>query len=113
MNKALVTPSIEYTFLRSIRPFSSLPTSSFSTNSILYIPGDLHDLRHPGAIRFTTASARQQFIDIVQKTLRGPKGIREAGKIVVGRIKERVGGRGFVGAHSRRGDFLGLEGWSR
>ncbi|GAA6043640.1 hypothetical protein JCM8097_000849 [Rhodosporidiobolus ruineniae] len=113
MNKALSRPSIELALPSRTQSFSSLLSSPpYSSNvDILYLRGNLHDQRKPGGLYFSTAAAREGFRAMVLRGVRAPEGVRRAGEELARRMEEKVGGRRWVAAHLRRGDFVDIA-WS-
>lgn len=112
MSKALALPVVDLVQRNRIRTLTGqLGGEPFGSASIVYLPGDLHDQRKPGGLRFTSAEARKGFVDMVLKGVRPPRRYTALGEVLAGRMSEKVGGRRWVGAHMRRGDFLGID-WS-
>ncbi|KAG8961209.1 hypothetical protein FRC03_005673 [Tulasnella sp. 419] len=79
-------------------------------HKILYLQGEIHMPRKPGSMRFMTPSARDKMIDIVVHSIRSPDRVRKLAEKVYDRMMEKVGGRMWMAAHMRRGDFVRL-GW--
>ncbi|KAG8910370.1 hypothetical protein FRC02_007240 [Tulasnella sp. 418] len=75
------------------------------TNKILYLQGEVHFPRKPGSMRFTTPSGRDTLIEIVH-SIRSPDRIRKLAEKIHERMMEKVGGRMWMAAHMRRGDFV-------
>ena len=71
MNKAAARPSTEFAPFTSLLSLTNI-THTFETSDILYFQGALHDQRKPGAVRFSTATARDQFARSVWKDVRPP-----------------------------------------
>ncbi|KAM0751933.1 hypothetical protein T439DRAFT_300919 [Meredithblackwellia eburnea MCA 4105] len=94
--------------------FTHLPTLPFaplsppySSSETLYIPGALHDQRPPGALYFSTPSARQRFTHDV-RGVRPPPWVWDLGRQLQNQMRRRTDGRRWVGVHMRRGDFVGI-----
>ncbi|GJN87885.1 hypothetical protein Rhopal_000840-T1 [Rhodotorula paludigena] len=112
MNKALARPTVELAMPARISPLTTtLSSHPYADASIVYLAGNLHDQRKAGGLRFTTFSARDDFVDMVLRGIRAPPRIREVGQRLAKRMAERVNGRRWVAAHLRRGDFVNIA-WS-
>lgn len=112
MNKAAARPSIEVALRSKVQSFTTtLSAAPYADASIVYLQGDLHDQRKPGGVYFTTAEARDGFIEMVLKGIRAPSTVREVGAILSQRMSTKVNGRRWVAAHLRRGDFVSIA-WS-
>ncbi|KAM0788031.1 hypothetical protein ACM66B_006230 [Microbotryomycetes sp. NB124-2] len=112
MSKALVLPSIDSVQRSRIRSLSSqLGNEPFVSADIVYLPGDLHDQRKPGGLRFTTKEAREGFVKMILDSVRAPVKYEQLGQILADRMSRKVDGRRWMGSHMRRGDFLGIS-WS-
>ena len=61
-----------------------------------------------GNLRFTTSSARDEFTRMVLHAFRAPPLILNLANICDARMRERVGGRLWMGAHMRRTDCESL-----
>ncbi|KAG8918191.1 hypothetical protein FRC02_002550 [Tulasnella sp. 418] len=80
------------------------------TAKILYLQGEVHIPRKPGSMRFITPGARDKIIEIVVHSIRSPDRVRMLAEKIHDRMMEKVGGRMWMAAHMRRGDFVQL-GW--
>lgn len=83
----------------------------FRDADIVYLPGDLHDQRKAGAVRFSTPEARDYFANSILESVRPPPIYSDFAEFLAKRMSERVQGRRWMGAHMRRGDFVGI-GWT-
>ncbi|KZV71332.1 hypothetical protein PENSPDRAFT_540994, partial [Peniophora sp. CONT] len=81
------------------------------TADVLVLAGETHLYRKPGAMRFTTEAGRRSFQDTVLNYLVPVDAVDELASKLASRMYERVGGRLWMGAHMRRGDFVRL-GWA-
>ncbi|KAF8575349.1 hypothetical protein K439DRAFT_1370155 [Ramaria rubella] len=77
---------------------------------VLLLEGETHLGRKPGGLRFTTPSARDVFSRLVLFGFRPVAPVRNLVKKLAMRIRERCGGRMWMAAHMRRGDFS-IVGW--
>lgn len=112
MNKALARPTVELAMPSRVSPLTTtLSSDPYTDASIVYLAGNLHDQRKAGGLRFTTFSARDNFVELVLRGIRAPPRIREVGQRLAKRMTERVNGRRWVAAHLRRGDFVNIA-WS-
>jgi hypothetical protein len=112
MNKAAARPSIEVALRSKVQSLTTtLSAPPYADASIVYLQGDLHDQRKPGGVYFTSAEARDGFIEMVLKGIRAPSKVQEVGAILSQRMGIKVNGRRWVAAHLRRGDFVSIA-WS-
>lgn len=72
---------------------------------ILHLAGETHLGRKPGQMRFTTALARDAYSSAVLNSFRPPPMLTLLADRMAARLMARNGGRTFLGAHARRGDF--------
>ncbi|KAH9980621.1 hypothetical protein BJV74DRAFT_887716 [Russula compacta] len=63
-----------------------------------------------GAMRFTEDCGRARFARMVVHTLISPERVLDLGEVLAMRMRRLNGGRLWMGAHLRRGDFV-LKGW--
>jgi len=78
---------------------------------VLVLAGETHNNRKPGAMRFTEPSSRGHFADTVVHSIRAPAKFFDLAERLAMRMREINGGRQWMGAHMRRGDFVRL-GWA-
>lgn len=105
MNKAVTALATEYTYTSNVVPLVT-DRRAKSPNTILYIPGEVHDQRKPGVVRFTSARERQDFIDFVVNSIQPPRPISVVAESIAGRMSGLSQGRAWIGVHLRRGDFV-------
>ncbi|KZP26132.1 hypothetical protein FIBSPDRAFT_909313 [Athelia psychrophila] len=79
------------------------------TEDVVLLAGEIHYERKPGSVRFTTTSGRDFFSRIVLHSVRAPPYVYALVEKLANRIQEKVGGRMWVGAHMRRGDFVNVD----
>ncbi|THH17349.1 hypothetical protein EW146_g3462 [Bondarzewia mesenterica] len=78
---------------------------------VVLLAGELHLGRKPGALRFTTTTARDDFARTVLYHLRPTDNVLDLARRLDGRMTKLTEGRRWMGAHMRRGDFVRL-GWA-
>ena len=71
---------------------------------VLVLAGETHLYRKPGAMRFTTVDARNDFANFVLHYLVPVDAVSILADRLAERMREKVGGRLWMGAHMRRGD---------
>ncbi|KAF8340001.1 uncharacterized protein EI90DRAFT_2907527 [Cantharellus anzutake] len=76
------------------------------TAHVLLLDSETHDRRPAGDLRFTTESARKNFANLILQGVKPLPSIFKAAERVAERMLEVNGGRMWVAAHMRRGDFL-------
>ncbi|KAF8123741.1 hypothetical protein EV363DRAFT_1179181 [Boletus edulis] len=76
------------------------------TEDVLLLRGEIHYERKPASLRFTSTPARDAFARLVLYQLRHIDSVMELSAVMARRMQERVGGRMWMGAHMRRGDFV-------
>ncbi|CED85562.1 hypothetical protein [Phaffia rhodozyma] len=76
------------------------------TDEVLYLQGEIHYWRKPGSVRFTSAKAQSDFAKVVLFGIMPPSKLFELSIRLDERMREKVGGRMWMGAHMRRGDFV-------
>ncbi|KAG9098381.1 hypothetical protein FRC06_006468 [Ceratobasidium sp. 370] len=78
---------------------------------VLVLAGETHLGRKPGGVRFTTIAERNVFASTVLHNMRPIGPVRRLALKVYDRMEKIVGGRQWMGAHMRRGDFVD-HGWA-
>ncbi|KAH9032251.1 hypothetical protein EDB85DRAFT_2145627 [Lactarius pseudohatsudake] len=78
---------------------------------VVVLAGETHLGTKPGAMRFTEPLARHRYAGTVVHSLIPPQEVFNLGEVLSSRMRQRTGGRMWMGAHMRRGDFLRL-GWA-
>ncbi|KAF8321692.1 hypothetical protein DL93DRAFT_2051444, partial [Clavulina sp. PMI_390] len=76
------------------------------TEDVLLVTGELHDQRRPGFLFFTSPTARDDFTSTVLHGLTHIDSISLLADALAERMRELNGGRMWMAAHWRRGDFL-------
>ena len=74
------------------------------TEDVLVLEGETHLGRKPGALRFTSIPARDEFSAAVLYALRPIAAVRRLATKISERLREKMDGRMWMGAHMRRGD---------
>ncbi|KAF7984549.1 hypothetical protein HWV62_13743 [Athelia sp. TMB] len=73
---------------------------------VLYLEGEIHYERKPGGLRFTTPENRDVFSQLVLYHIRPTHKVYELAAKIAARMKAMNGGRMWLSAHMRRGDFV-------
>ncbi|KAF9228706.1 hypothetical protein BS17DRAFT_772382 [Gyrodon lividus] len=76
------------------------------TEDVLLLQGEIHYERKPGGLRFTSTAARDVFAQLVLFQIHPTDRVKELSASMDQHIRELVGGRMWMGAHMRRGDFV-------
>jgi len=76
---------------------------------ILHIEGNIHNGFPPGQMIWTSLEGRQEFEKLVRTAIRPPEWYHHVAARLEKKMRARCGGRSWVGAHMRRGDFLAFE----
>lgn len=76
---------------------------------ILHIEGELHNGFPPGVMEWRTMEGRNEFERLTRSAVRPPEWYHEIAARLELKMRARCGGRSWVGAHMRRGDFLQFE----
>ncbi|KAH7921544.1 hypothetical protein BV22DRAFT_1019154 [Leucogyrophana mollusca] len=82
------------------------------TEDIVFLKGEVHSGRKPGALRFTTMAARDRYSDLVLHHLRLTDNVLQLAQRLDGRMSNITGGRMWMCGHMRRGDFARLH-WAQ
>ncbi|KAH7911165.1 hypothetical protein BJ138DRAFT_1007149 [Hygrophoropsis aurantiaca] len=82
------------------------------TADVLFLRGEVHWGRKPGAMRFTTSTARDGYSDMVLHQLRMTDNILQLAERLDQRMLNITGGRMWMCGHMRRGDFARLH-WAQ
>lgn len=77
---------------------------------ILHLRGETHLGRKPGQMYSTTAAARDAYARTVLQSFFPPAPLQALADRLAARMRDRAGGRQWLGAHVRRGDFV-QTGW--
>ncbi|KIJ63298.1 hypothetical protein HYDPIDRAFT_29556 [Hydnomerulius pinastri MD-312] len=76
------------------------------TEDVLLLKGEIHYERKPGGLRFTSTAARDVFARLVLFEIHPTDRVKELADTMDLHMRELVGGRMWMGAHMRRGDFV-------
>jgi len=71
---------------------------------VVILQGETHYGRKPGAMRFVSPAARDEFAAMVLYGFRPIERIRRLGRKIASRMQEKVDGRMWLAGHMRRGD---------
>ncbi|KAH9954442.1 hypothetical protein BC827DRAFT_1143894 [Russula dissimulans] len=77
---------------------------------VVVLSGETHLFRKPGAMRFTEVSGRAKYASMTVHDVRFPQNVFALADVLAARIRAKNGGRLWMGAHMRRGDFI-TENW--
>jgi len=102
--KAVVDPTRQVAPRSTLRGF--LDDYGDLRTDVLLLAGDVHQPYKPGALRFTTAEARDLYTRIVLYHLHMTDQVYALAETLADRMKEKTGGRMWLAAHARRTDFL-------
>ncbi|KZT50933.1 hypothetical protein CALCODRAFT_488317 [Calocera cornea HHB12733] len=83
-----------------------------SVANVLWLQGEIHVNRRPSDMWFSTPQARDEYSEFVLYTMRRPENILRIAHRVDLRMRKIVGGRMWMAAHMRRGDFTTVD-WVR
>ncbi|KAH7919731.1 hypothetical protein BV22DRAFT_1022492 [Leucogyrophana mollusca] len=106
MVQDVVLPIRQIAPRRSLRGFQD--DYGHITADVVLLKGEVHATRKPGAMRFTEPGNREWYSDLVLHEIQPPSNVKELAAILDTRMREKTGGRMWVGAHMRRGDFARL-----
>ncbi|KAH9952603.1 hypothetical protein BC827DRAFT_1274389 [Russula dissimulans] len=73
---------------------------------VVVLAGETHLGRKPGAMRFSEVSSRAKYADMVVHDMRFPPKVFALADALAARMQKINGGRLWMGAHMRRGDFV-------
>ncbi|KAI9509096.1 hypothetical protein F5148DRAFT_1148555 [Russula earlei] len=106
--KTIVNPISEVVHRSTIRGFKD---DYYDVDAdVVILAGETHLYRKPGAMRFTEEHSRAKYASMVVHSLGSPPKVTALAKVLAARMREMNGGRLWMGAHMRRGDFIRL-GW--
>ncbi|KAH9173215.1 hypothetical protein EDB89DRAFT_2068974 [Lactarius sanguifluus] len=101
--------------LRQVAPRSSIRGFKDDYHDVdadvVVIAGETHLGTKPGAMRFTGALERRRYAGTVAHALIPSQEVFDLAEVLSSRMRQRTGGRMWMGAHMRRGDFVRL-GWA-
>ncbi|EJD55335.1 hypothetical protein AURDEDRAFT_140927 [Auricularia subglabra TFB-10046 SS5] len=75
---------------------------------VILLAGETHLYRKPGGLRYTSVAARDNFARLVLRDMKYRDQVDELAAVLERRMRDKVGGRMFLAAHMRRGDFARL-----
>ncbi|KAH7882514.1 hypothetical protein F5I97DRAFT_1816606 [Phlebopus sp. FC_14] len=81
------------------------------TARVLLLHGEIHWGRKPGSLHFTSEASRTRYTETVLYDMRLTDNVLELAEVVKNRLLALNGGRLWMAAHMRRGDFARLH-WS-
>ncbi|KAI0299898.1 hypothetical protein BC826DRAFT_906218 [Russula brevipes] len=104
LDKAIVRPIKQVARRSSIRGFKD---DYFHINTtVIALRGQTHEMRGAGAMRFTEVLSRARFANMVVHDLKSPRRVLDLAGVLAARMRKINGGRQWMGAHIRRGDFV-------
>lgn len=104
LSKAVTEPMKQFARRSAIRGFQD--DFSGRKEEVLLLSGPLHIRRKPGGMRFTTRFALNDYLHLVLHDIRQIDAIISLADLMVQRLYDLVGGRLWMAAHMRRGDFV-------
>ncbi|KAK0195014.1 hypothetical protein F5146DRAFT_922886 [Armillaria mellea] len=104
LSKAVTEPMKQFARRSAIRGFQD--DFSGRKEEVLLLSGPLHHHRKPGGMRFTTRSALNEYLHVVLNDIRHIDAAISLADLMVQRLYDLVGGRLWMAAHMRRGDFI-------
>ncbi|KAH9058101.1 hypothetical protein EDB87DRAFT_1627498 [Lactarius vividus] len=101
--------------LRQVAPRSSIRGFKDDYHDVdadvVVLAGETHLGTKPGAMRFTEQLERHRYAGTVVHSLVQPQQVFDLAEVLSSRMRQRTGGRMWMGAHMRRGDFVRF-GWA-
>ncbi|KAH7911162.1 hypothetical protein BJ138DRAFT_954313 [Hygrophoropsis aurantiaca] len=82
------------------------------TEDVVFLKGEIHSGRKPGALRFATLEARNRYSDLVLHHLRLTDNVLQLAERLDDRMRNVTQGRMWMCGHMRRGDFARLH-WAQ
>ncbi|KIK18769.1 hypothetical protein PISMIDRAFT_683952, partial [Pisolithus microcarpus 441] len=76
------------------------------TTDVLLLRGEIHYERKPASILFTSTAGRDVFARLVLYEIAHTDSVKELADTMSDRMRDIAGGRMWMGAHMRRGDFV-------
>ncbi|KAG6331977.1 hypothetical protein ID866_7110 [Astraeus odoratus] len=76
------------------------------SEDVLFLKGEIHYERKPASLLFTSTPARDVFARLVLYDMTHTNRVKQLAEAMDNRMRELVGGRMWMGAHMRRGDFV-------
>ncbi|KAK0213194.1 hypothetical protein DFS33DRAFT_1247933 [Desarmillaria ectypa] len=104
LSKAVTEPMKQFALRSAIRGFQD--DFSGRKEEVLLLSGPLHHRRKPGGMRFTTRFALNEYLHVVLHDIRHIDPVISIADLMVQRLDDLVGGRLWMAAHMRRGDFV-------
>ncbi|KAH9173184.1 hypothetical protein EDB89DRAFT_2095346 [Lactarius sanguifluus] len=77
---------------------------------VVVLAGETHVNTKPGAMHFTEELGRHRYMGTVVHSLIQQQKVFDLAEVLSSRMRQRTGGRMWMGAHMRRGDFVRM-GW--
>ncbi|KZV59839.1 hypothetical protein PENSPDRAFT_594814 [Peniophora sp. CONT] len=107
LSKAVIEPTRDVAQRSQIRAWKD--DYSQIKARVLLLEGETHNGRKAGAMRFTTTDALKNFQRDVLYHLQPTQPLQDLALELANRMAAKVEGRLWMGAHMRRGDFVGLD----
>ncbi|EJT97464.1 hypothetical protein DACRYDRAFT_119543 [Dacryopinax primogenitus] len=107
LSKRLTAPYKAFVRRREARGWVedySLPGEE-GEGEVVWLQGEVHNQRRPGSMWFHASEARDAYARLVLYTMRFPPSVDVVADRLAERMLTRTGGRMWMAAHMRRGDF--------